>query len=75
MGNGWHSFLVKAWGKERGEGDGGRERESQRRREREAGREANARGRQSRDKPGSPQPCFENLTLSRPQPACLSCIQ
>ena len=35
MGNGWHSFLVKAWGKERGEGDGGRERESQRRRERE----------------------------------------
>ena len=39
MGNGWHSFLVKAWGKERGEGDGGRERERQRRREREAERE------------------------------------
>lgn len=38
MGNGWHSFLVKAWGKERGEGDGGRERERQRR-EREAERE------------------------------------
>ena len=34
MGNGWHSFLVKAWGKERGEGDGGG-------REREAEREAN----------------------------------
>lgn len=45
MGNGWHSSLVKAWGKERGEGDGGeRERESvergrERGRERPAARE------------------------------------
>ena len=72
MGNGWHSFLVKAWGKERGEGKRGREREGEGERQRER---PTTRGRQSRDKPGSLQPGLENLTLSRPQPAWLSCIQ
>lgn len=33
MGNGWHSFLVKAWGKERGEETVGRERGRERERE------------------------------------------
>lgn len=50
MGNGWHSFLVKAWGKRErgGESEGERERdgerEAERVREREREREANSVG-------------------------------
>lgn len=70
-------FLGKGMGKgERGGKAGERERGRGREAERERQRERpTTRGRQSRDKPGSLQPGLENLTLSRPQPAWLSCIQ
>lgn len=56
MGNGWHSFLVKAWGKgERGrESEGERETERERQREGERGKQRGEDKAQISEAPCSP---------------------